>query len=399
MTPQEALSIILESVSTAPSEKVALCAASGRILAEPIFADRPFPAFDRVMMDGIALNSSAIAEGQKTFEIEGLARAGDPAKSLERTTRCLRINTGAVLPEGCDQVIPVEQLVEDSETTITLDASVTANPYEYVHRMGSDFAEGASLIGPGVSIGAKETGVLASVGKAMVGVAQAPKLTILSSGDELVNIDQHPLPHQIRRSNSHALEAACTALGVSAELRHIADDPESIEGALKDILESGNWVVFSGGISKGTHDFIPDTLEKLGANKRFQWVKQRPGKPMAFYSTAQGAPIFALPGNPMSTLACFHRYVVPAIRKTLGIANVSTQYIQLSEAFTFNKPLALFLPVRLIHSPSGQSTAEPVPTQNSGDFASIMDTDGFIELPANREEFEAGEAFAFYPWL
>ena len=399
MTPHEALSIILESIPTAPSEAVNLANASGRILAEPIFADRPFPAFDRVMMDGVALNSKTLADGQRTFSIVDLARAGDPAKRLENAAACMRVNTGAVLPEGCDQVVPIEQVVEDSDESITLDASGTANAYEFVHRAGSDFDEGAALISPGATIGAKEIGVLASVGKATVLISKPAKLTLISSGDELVDVDQEPLLHQIRRSNSHAIQAACAALKIEAEQRHIPDNPKAIESALAEIIESGNWIVLSGGISKGTHDFIPETLEKLGAEKRFQWVKQRPGKPMAFYQTPQGAPILALPGNPMSTLACFHRYGVPAIQKHLGITRSTTRPVKIAEAFTFKKPLALFLPVSLTHSPNGTTTAHAIPTQNSGDFASIMATDGFIELPANRDTFEAGEAFTFFPWL
>lgn len=395
MTPTEALDILLSTLPAPTHETVSLDSAPGRILLETITADRPFPAFDRVMMDGIAVKSTAIQAGSRTFELTGLATAGSPAVTLPSENACIRVNTGAVLPTGADQVIPIEEVDEINEVSATISENVAAEAFQFVHRKGSDFAQESELIQGGTVIGAKEVGVLASVGAAQVQVAQAPKITLISTGDELVDIDQTPLPHQIRRSNTTAMQAACKRLGIEAETLHLADELTPIKVALEQLFDSGSWIILSGGISKGTHDFIPTALEKLGAEQQFQWVKQRPGKPMAFYTTPSGVPIFALPGNPMSTLCCFHRYVLPALDKTLGKTSTTPAHVTLAEPFIFKKPLALFLPVRL----NKEGEAIPVPTQNSGDFASIMGTDGFIELPADQDTFEAGQSFSFYPWV
>lgn len=417
MTPSDALQKILEDLPEPSSETVDLGNASGRVLREDIYADRPFPAFDRVMMDGIAVRSSGIARGIQSFEVLGLAAAGRPAQSLEQPKDCWRVNTGAVLPQGADQIIPIERVVEITDQRATVENGINAAPYEFVHREGSDFKNGDRLIGAGAVIGSKEVGVLASVGSAHVTVAKPPEVILISTGDELVPVDQIPKRQQIRRSNTWAMASACMRLGIPAKQIHIPDDPKAIEDTLTQLLHADSWIILSGGISKGTHDFIPQTLQKLGAHQRFQWVKQRPGKPMAFYKSPSGAPVFALPGNPMSTLCCFHRYVIPAIHMSLGQTTSRIQTLPLASAFHFDKPLALFLPIQLAgivnasetapqthvsrdpHLDEASTRAIPKPTKNSGDFASIMETDGFLELPAGINDFAAGARFRFYPWI
>lgn len=247
MTPSEALAAILTQLPQPRTEHVPIDDAPGRILQEPITADRPFPAFDRVMMDGVAINCTALEEGRLNFEISGLAKAGEPACALPNKDACIRVNTGAVLPLGANQVIPIEEVEIIDETRAQIAQSAKAQAFQFVHREGSDFAQGAELIEAGARIGSKEIGVLASVGASQVKVSVTPKITLISTGDELVDVDQTPQPHQIRRSNTTALKAACKHLGIDAETIHLVDEPAPIKEALEQLFDAGNWIILSGG--------------------------------------------------------------------------------------------------------------------------------------------------------
>ena len=397
MNPQEASDIICDNIQPTSIERIPFTAASGRILREEILADRPLPPFDRAMMDGIAVDSTTIKKNA-AWEIKAEALAGQPQIELAGREMAIRINTGAVLPVGCDQIIPIEELSVEGDIA-KLTGQAEQEPEAFIHRSASDFSQGSILLEAGCQIGGKEMGVITSCGKSFVEVAASPSIALISTGNELVEVDTTPKPHQIRRSNTHALEAICSRLGIHAVSYHLPDDVDAIDAALPSILEQYDWIIISGGISKGTADYIPDYLHSLGAERHFQWVKQRPGKPLAFFTLPNKKPIFALPGNPMSTLVCFHRYIVRALYGALGHKERPACYVRLAENFTFKKPLALFLPVSIQCDSNGVQLAYPRPTANSGDFASIMDTDGFIELPADKNVFAEGEGFLFTPWL
>jgi molybdopterin molybdotransferase len=213
---------------------------------------------------------------------------------------------------------------------------------------------------------------------------------VIATGDELVDVDKKPLPHQIRKSNSHALAAALHQLGCQADLFHLVDDPKILEEKVGMILNKYELIILSGGVSKGKFDFVPQVLASLGVQKLFHQVNQRPGKPMWFGRSEKNI-VFALPGNPVSTFMCFYRYVKPWLMKSLG-SEERPQLAVLAEDFTFTPDLTYFLQVK-IQNENGKLMAYPIAGGGSGDFANLKEVDGFLELPLERSTFQAGESF------
>lgn len=397
ITPSEAETIVESRLTALLSENVPFREAYGRILRESILADRDFPPFTRVMMDGIAIHfDSWNGAGLRSL---GIQRAGVAAQKLEEGPYCFEVMTGSVLPEGADTVIPVEQ-IEESDGEFTLLPDYEPQAGQFVHRQGSDQSRGDIILAEGTWIGGKEIAVLATCGYVEVAVSRVPRVTIVSTGDELVPVDEIPSPFQIRTSNVYALEAACQSLPTPVEvlLSHLPDDRDVITNCMSQLLEEADLILFSGGISKGKYDFLQDVLVEAGATKHFQWVRQRPGKPLWFGSTKSGSAIFALPGNPNSTLTCFYRYVVDAIHRLAGLGKKLPEQCQLKSPFEFKPPLAMFLPVTSTRTPEGSLLVDPLPTQNSGDLAGLAHSDGFIELPADQNEFPVGFSAPLYPW-
>lgn len=395
--PQDADRIIESKLRPLPAERVPFNHAYGRILREPVLADRDFPPFDRVMMDGIAIAHASLES--RSFRSEGVQRAGIPAMTLDDQAGCFEVMTGAVLPEGCDTVIPIEE-INEKEGVFEVNAGYQPDRGQFIHRKGSDNVEGDLLLPPGQLLSAKEVAVLATCGYFEVDVSPVPKITIVSTGDELVDVHETPDPFQIRKSNVYALEAACLDLPtpVEVELDHLPDDRELITKRVRELLEDTDVLLFSGGISKGKYDFLQDVLSDVGVDKHFQWVKQRPGKPLWFGTSEEGVTVFALPGNPNSTLTCFVRYVASSISLLAGIGKIMPDSATLTKPYTFHPPLAQFLPVLVSHSETGIVEVEPLPTQNSGDLSRLALSGGFIELPADQKEFPVGFTAPFYPW-
>ena len=352
------------------------------------------------MMDGIAISCQAWIEGVRVFKIAKVQGAGTAPLRLEDRNTCIEIMTGAVMAEGCDCVVPYED-VEIKDGKASVKGSFEPRSGLNVHKRGSDYRKGDNLIDSGVRLTSREIAVSTSCGKASLTVTREPRLAIVSTGDELVEVDEEVQPFQIRRSNNYALEAALQGLGFQkVENRHIGDDPAVIEETLEAILDRADVVLLSGGVSKGKFDHVPTALEKLGVKKFFHGVRQRPGKPFWYGRGEGGQRVFALPGNPLSTLICFHRYVVPALLRMLGIDQCKELWAVLSENFPVRAPLTFFLPVRVESEEDGILGAQPRPAKNSGDFASIVPTDGFVELPEEKaNRFPEGFCARFFPWV
>lgn len=401
ITVQEAEKLILDSIGEIETETVAIDQALGRCLREPIEADRALPPFDRATLDGIAINSSTYNTGQRKFKIAGTAPAGAPQQALPELKSCLEIMTGAPLPQMADCVVKIED-IEIKGDTATLPDGLQLDFQTGVHPQGSDCKSGAQLLLPNQKLTPKEIAVAASVGQAQLTVSKNPHIAIVSTGDELVSIDSTPERHQIRRSNDLTLATALTAAGfANIERVHIPDDPEQIENRLRELIQRCDSIVLAGGVSKGKHDHIPETLAKLGVSIRFQWVSQRPGKPMwygQFSRDGARLPVFALPGNPVSCFTCLRRYVIPALEKWVGLPKAKPLYAKLAHDLTFKPELTLFLPAIADPRSSGELWVKPALFNTSGDFASVAKTDGFIELPKARKIFPEGEAFQYYPW-
>jgi molybdopterin molybdotransferase len=421
ITPAEAERLILASVPTLPAEDCPLASAHGRILRAPICADRDFPPFDRVTMDGFALSHSAIAAGRRTFRVQGFQPAGTISLTLESDETCIEIATGAVLPNGCDCVIPYEDTdrsanspassstpgaspssVLGSTVTITIsDATAAAlAPGQSIHRRGSDSATGTELIATGTRLTGREIAVAAACGAATVRVSLIPRIAVVATGDELVDIENpSPAPHQIRRSNDYALRAALLFSGYSrVERFHLRDLKYELQTQLKRLLSEFDVILLTGGVSKGKYDFLPTVLAELGVEKKFHGVAQRPGKPFWFGLAFHRTPVFALPGNPVSTSTCFHRYVIPALAAMSAATPAPAEFAALAAPLTFKPSLAPLLPARIESLPDGRRLAHLLPTNTSGDFAGLLGTDGFLELPCGPLTLAASHTARFWRW-
>ena len=374
------------------AEGVSLQNALGRILAEDLVADRDFPPFDRVTMDGIAIFFERFKQGQTVFTIENTQAAGAPQLSLTDKKNAIEVMTGAMLPLGCDTIIRYEDLkIENGKAEILIQS---IDFQQNIHRKGRDKKQNDTLILRGQRITATETATAATIGKSMLQVLKLPRVAVISTGDELVDISETPLPYQIRRSNVYAIAALLeSTFKIEAQLFHFDDDKDLIFNGLKTVLSDFDVIVLSGAVSEGKFDFVPTALNDLGVEKLFHKVSQRPGKPFWFGRFQNQSVVFALPGNPVSTFMCACRYLVPFIHKNMG-KNIPPQYCVLSEDFFFKPNLTYFLQVKL-HNEKGVLMAKPIEGGGSGDLANLNDADGFLELPLEKSAFMKGEVYPF----
>lgn len=386
----EALEKVLDTAFIIGVESVSIQEAIGRTLAEDILADRSMPPFNRVTMDGICINYDSYENGQRLYKVESVAAAGSPTHTLSDSNKCIEIMTGAPLAIGADTVIRYEDLKEvDGKFEIEADIIRGKN----VHVKGSDHKAESILLQKNRRIKAIDINVLASVGKSKIVVYKNPKVAVISSGDELVEIDETPEDYQIRKSNVYMLQSRLTELGVASDTFHFTDDSESILRDMKTILEFFDVLLMSGGVSKGKFDFIPQVLDRLGFRKVFHRVAQRPGKPFWFGQLKEKT-VFAFPGNPVSTLTCFHKYFVPWLYKTKGLVYNPLKVV-LANDVNFKPNLDYFSQASLRHSEDGKLMAWASRGNGSGDMVSPTKMDGFIELPKGKELYKAGEVYNF----
>jgi len=392
ISTQEAQAYIDSTVHTFGKEFVSLEQAYGRILAESLYSDRPLPPYDRVTMDGIAINFQAFAGGQRTFAIVGTAAAGAAQLSLQAPSTCLEVMTGSVLPEGTDTVIRYEDLkIEEDRATIQLEVLQQG---KNVHKIGEDRQKGDLLVPVGKKIGAAELGVLATIGKSEILVQRHPQIMIISTGDELVPVKETPLPHQVRRSNVHSAASALLSLGLKADTLHLDDQYDLILKEMRQVVVDYDLIILSGGVSKGKFDFFPKVLEELKVKKLFHRVAQRPGKPFWFgRQKEEDTVVFALPGNPVSSFVGTHRYILPWLEACMQQQGRAPEYAKLTADFHFKPALTYFLQVRLTMNQAAEIMATPVTGNGSGDLANLADADALLELPADRTVFRAGEVF------
>ena len=387
---QQALQTILENAQDFGVEEIPFLESVGRVLKEDIVADRDFPPFNRVSMDGIAINHRFFEEGIRDFTVEGIQPAGSPQEIMKVDSNCYEVMTGAVLPENTDTVIRYEDVeIKNGKATIQVES---INKDQNVHQQGKDRCQGELLIPKNRIITAAEIGVIATVGKSTIKVVKTPKVMIVSTGDELVEVNEIPEAHQIRRSNAFTLVSLLEKLNIQAETSHITDDKELLKEKIAGYLNDYDALLFSGAVSKGKFDFLPEVLEELGVEKLFHRVSQRPGKPF-WYGRRDGKSVFAFPGNPISTYVNCLAYFYPWFTKSAGF-ELKEELVILGEDVSFKPQLTYFLQVR-IDIKYGHLVAIPVKGNGSGDLASLVLADGFIELPKEQTEFNKGETYSF----
>ncbi|MCP5537677.1 MAG: molybdopterin molybdotransferase MoeA [Akkermansiaceae bacterium] len=415
ITVDEADAIIRSHLCKAAIESVPLAQAQGRYLRQEIVADRPLPPFDRVMMDGIAIDFASYQAGNRSFPIAATQAAGAAAIGLADPRTCIEVMTGCVLPNGCDCVIPVED-IELSEGKSRISADARPAPGQHIHKEGSDTGRGQVLLGSGQLLNANELTIAASVGATTLQVSSLPRILVITTGDEVVAPGDSPLPHQIRRSHATALHAAITAkkLG-TVEDTHVADDPEELHAAIADALQSHyDIILLTGGVSRGKYDYVAPVLHQLLGEPHFHGIAQRPGKPMAFWTFTPGhdspdgaddgaAPggkvckraIFALPGNPVSVMACTARYLLPALTGMISGNRPSPQTLPATGSFNCPPHFTGLTACRV-----ADGRIQLLPPSNSGNFLSLAGTDGIAEIPGTLARKELlNEAARFYPWV
>lgn len=366
-----------------------------RVLAENIHATYDQPPFDRVSMDGIAL-SFEILKNNNILEIEGIQQAGQEAIRLIHATHCIEVMTGAPLPMGCDTVIPYEVLNLIDKTAMIQNPSDVKRG-QNIHARASDYKKNSLLISRGTIINSGHLSIIASCGLKDVKVHTTPKIAIVSTGDELVEPGNLLLPHQIFRSNPYALNAILSDHNITnTTMGHLPDNQEKMIFELKNILNSNQIIVLTGGVSKGKFDFLPSVLADLGVKQIFHKVRHRPGMPLLFGVGPQNQLFFGLPGNPVSSVVNLRRYVIPVIKESFK----PTMYVKIAEELRLKKDMTFFIPAKLEFSNDAIVLAHSILVNGSGDFFSLRDSDGFLEIENldNKNTFPAGSILPFYHW-
>jgi molybdopterin molybdotransferase len=397
ITVEEAVALIAGAMPAFPAERVPLAAAAGAVLREPVCAERDQPPFDRVTMDGIAVRHAELAT-HRELRVRGTQGAGEAALALGEPGDCVEVMTGGVLPQGADTVIPVERLQRRGDIAV-VEPGYRAQAGQCVHRRGSDHVEGQTLLEPGTVIGSTEMASLTIGGRPDVAVTRVPRIAVISTGSELVDVGEPIAPFQIRSSNDRAIAAALGAQHFSQVSRtRLPDDPTVLRREIGRLHQQSDVLILSGGISMGAYDHVPEVLASLGVRVIFHKVTQRPGLPFWFGADSAGKPVFALPGNPVSSLVCLVRYVIPALWQAIGARPRAVPRMRLASAVDFTIDLTWFLPVQLDYGEDGSIAAIPRPTNTSGDFVALGGTDGFVELPRGQDHFPAGYAAKFFAW-
>ena len=373
---------------------VPLGEALGRVLAKDLVAPVELPPWDNASMDGYAVRAADIAnarpESPVQLRVTGTIAAGAHVSERVGANEAMRIMTGAPVPAGTDSVVRVEDTDAGVDVvSVHSDRDAGRN----VRPRGEDIQAGAVAARPGDVLHPGMIGFLASLGFATVPVHRRPRVAILASGDELVDIDLFDEVRAGRRivtSNSYSLVAAVTeAGGVPLNLGHVSDDPAAIRAKLADV--DCDLLLTTGGVSVGEFDHTRSVVAELGAEHRFWRVRIRPGAPLGF-GILRGRPWLGLPGNPVSTLVTFEVFARPAIRRMLGHRHVFRRAVpvRLAEAITISAPLTHFLRARLEYSAEGVQARLTGP-QGSGLMSSMARADALLVVPANVTHVAAGD--------
>lgn len=392
-SPHQAVRSLTERLQAMDAERIAWSTAIGRVTAEPIIADRPSPPSDVSAMDGYAVRLADLARGG--IEVAGAILPGRPAPLLPQG-KTIRIMTGAAVPAGAEAVIRRED-VRESPTQIEIAANVKAAPGQNIRRRGENLAAGGTVIEAGRLIDAPTLSALTSFGAAQVAVHRKVRVGVVVTGDELKRADQPVQPWEIRDSNGPALSAM---LGVLPWVQwvgqvHATDEQNDLNKTIAEMLKHVDALILSGGVSMGTHDFVPGALAHCGCSMLFHKLPIRPGGPMLGAVGPRGQAVLGLPGNPLSVMTTMRRVGLAALRQLAGFSTPMTPTPAIQVVNPDGKSIKLwwYRPVKLLEG----CKAELVDSRGSGDFVSAARSDGFIELPPETAA-EAGKSWPFYSW-
>jgi molybdopterin molybdotransferase len=391
ISADEALNVVLENVSPLGIERVAILDALGRVLATEIRSPRDIPGFDNSAMDGFAVRTADIASASEAHPvrltvIETVAAGKLPTRRLG-PGQAARTMTGAPIADGADAIIPVERTRGSGEV---IEFVAPADSRTFIRPRGEDIRGGELAMSPGKVLGPADLGMLASLNRAMPDVYRRPRVAIIATGDELVDIDQVPTGAQVVNSSAYALAGAVREAGSDAAILRVARDrPEEIRERL-DEAAAFDAILTTGGVSVGQFDHVKVVLDELGMRTLFHGVAQRPGRPLKF-GTLGNRPVFGLPGNPVSTLLCFYLYARPALLRMGGRRRVGLPRIEVRCAADIKvaKDMTEFVRVRLERR-DGAMFATPTGSQGSGILSSVSRADGLLIGPAAETVLRAG---------
>ena len=402
LTVPEASARILEHITPLGIERVSLLESLGRVLAEPVRAPMTLPAWDNSAMDGYAVRSTdidgATSEQPVRLRVLETVAAGAFGTRSVGPGEATRIMTGAPIPDGADTVVRVEDTDGGTDTVSIRNAR---DARRNIRPRGEDFREGDSLLEPGLPLGAAQIGVLASAGRASVDVFRRPRVAILGSGDELVDVDRfHEViaGRKIVSSNGYTLHALIRSAGADpVNLGVAADTPASLREHLRR-SDGCDLLITSAGVSVGEFDFTRDVIQGLGADMKFWRVRMRPGAPLGF-GLLGPMPWIGLPGNPVSTMVTFELFVRPVIRRMLGHVRLFRRPIPvvLEERVSIGAKLTHFLRAIVTTADDGRVTARLTGPQGSGILTSMSRANALLVVPEDRPVVEAGEVLSALP--
>jgi molybdopterin molybdotransferase len=399
LTVAAALKMILQQTRPLPSQTLPLTTAVlGAVLAEDVVSDLDMPPHDKALMDGYAVRSADLPEGQGTLNvIEEITAGRTPTKPVQ-AGQASRIMTGAPLPEGADAVIAVErtQMLDDGRVRI---ADRPPRPELNLLRRGREMKRGENIVPAGTRLRPQEFGVLATVGRTAVQVISAPRVALLTTGDEVVDASQTPGPAQIRNSNGPMLMAQTSRAGGAPRSLGIGrDSMESLRPLVNEGLHS-DVLLLSGGVSAGKLDLVPDVLRDAGVVPHFHHVEMKPGKPLFFGAVDRpGQPartlVFGLPGNPVSSFVCFELFIRPALNRLRGLAQPGPSVVsaRLLEDFTYRSERATYHPAWLEVASEGWQV-RVTPWFGSADLRGLLRANALILFPPGQHQHQAGQRF------
>ena len=403
LTYDEALAIVLTRVTPLHPQSVRLEDATGRVLREDIRTDRDLPPFDRATMDGFAVHSKKVRPGVQ-FQITASLRAGQSPR-LPRTDGVMRIATGAVIPEGYDAVIPVEQAeISTNKNESVRFCTGRVEPGLNIHRRGADASNGHIIVPTGVRLRSPQIGLAASVGRHQLRISPEPRVTVLSTGDELQPLETptHQLqPHQIRNSNGPMIAAFVQSLAGASPIQlhqdHAPDNPSSTRLAAERALSRSDLVLTTGGVGVSAHDLLASTWGQLGLVSVLHGVRIQPGKPLLVCQEHGGhVLVLGLPGNPVSALVTAHLFLWPVWRKMLGLnPKLPWRLIRLAGPAQPCVNREVFRAVKLVGP--NRDRAAVIPWQGSGDLTHTVTSDGWIRLPQQARIIQPDATVPFLP--
>lgn len=393
---EEAQRLISEQTRSFGTEEISIDDALNRILAEDIFADRDYPPFNRATMDGYAVLSSDFNNDKQTIlQLIGVLHAGNISTQVVTTGTCIKIMTGAPVPEGADAVVRFEDAAEKNGEVEFLIHQVL--PKQNIAPKGEDNKKDELILEKNIKLNALSIAVLAVTGKARIKVYKLPSVVIVSTGNEIVNVGDSIFPHQIRDSNSYSLKNFLKQYNVN-DVKYvlIKDDKSILQKVLSDFLNA-DILILSGGVSKGEADYIPEVLMSLGVQEIFHRVRIKPGNPLWFGKLPNGGVVFGLPGNPVSVQVGYKVFIEPFLRKCFNMEKIAPLYFPLFNEKNKKSKFTEYFPCKIV-TKNNDTGLFSNRMNTSGDIAATLYSDGIAVHPEETHILKENTKVEFYFW-